>query len=151
MDITTVLMMTVCKWTGFAWSYQDGGKDESKLSEDQKMRQLKKLPSFFEYFSYIHFFGSAVCGPNFDYYEFNLFIHNKDSYDNIPFTLFNSLTWFVKGAGFAATTVIALPYFPLNYILSSEYENSSILYKFVFFNICITLIRFKYYAGWCFS
>lgn len=42
---------------------------------DQKFRQIKKLPSLFEYFSYIFFGPSAVCGPSFDYKEFNDFIN----------------------------------------------------------------------------
>ncbi|EAR84788.1 membrane-bound O-acyltransferase family MBOAT protein (macronuclear) [Tetrahymena thermophila SB210] len=151
MDITTILMMTICKWTGFAWCYQDGGKDESKLSVDQKMRQLKKLPSFLEYFSYIHFFGSAICGPNFDYYEFNLFIHKKEHYSKIPFTLFNSLEWLLKAAAFSGIYICLLPRFPLSYVLSQEYADLTFLEKSLFFNICITLIRIKYYAGWCFS
>ncbi len=35
MDITTILMMSMCKYTSFAWCYQDGDKKlEDKLSED---------------------------------------------------------------------------------------------------------------------
>ena len=33
LDITTIMMMYTCKYTSFAYCYQDGGKPEEKLSQ----------------------------------------------------------------------------------------------------------------------
>lgn len=121
-------MMSVCKWTSFAWCYTDGGKDESKLSKDQKLRRITNLPNFFEYFSFMSFFGSAVVGPHFDYYEFNIFIKNQDLYSKIPFTLLNSLTWLAEGVFFSIFAVFILVKFPLTYVITDEYNTRSYLW-----------------------
>ena len=143
--------MAVCKWTSFAWCYADGGKEESALTKDQKLRSLKTLPSFLEYFSFISFFGNAVCGPNLDYYDFNLFIKQKDVFAHIPFTLFESLLWIGKGTIFSLLTVFLMPQYPLKYILTDAYLQGPLYKQFFFFNICIILLRVKYYAGWSLS
>lgn len=85
MDITTILMMATAKYTSFAYCVQDGQTfkkndklpEDRKLSEDQILRKIDKIPSFFEYFSYIHFFGSSLCGPSFDFYDYQIFINNE--------------------------------------------------------------------------
>lgn len=82
---------------------------------------MKKLPNFFDYFSFIYFFGSGVCGPNVEYYDFDLFISQRDVFANIPFTLFESLLWIGKGAIFSLSTIFLLPRFPLKYILTDDY------------------------------
>lgn len=109
MDVTTILMLSLCKYTSFAWCYADGGKDDAKLTPDQKVRKIKELPSFLEFFSYIHFFGSATVGPMFDFYEFDLFIQQKGVFAKIPFTLPNALEWIGKALAFTFVTVVILP------------------------------------------
>ncbi|EGR27563.1 mboat family protein, putative [Ichthyophthirius multifiliis] len=151
MDITTILMMTMCKYTSFAWCYQDGDqKLQDQLSEDQKLRKIEKLPNFFEYFSYIHFFGSAICGPTFDFHEYKIYMRTSST-KSISFPLKNSLNWLLQGLAFTFTIIFLLPKFPLKYVLTEEYNQSSMLFKFYYFNVCITLIRFRYYAGWSLS
>lgn len=62
MDITSILMMDTCKWTSFAWCVTDGLRKEEDLSDDQKLRRIKSLPPFREYFGYIFFFAGCIAG-----------------------------------------------------------------------------------------
>lgn len=78
-------MMAVCKYTSFGYCVEDGRKDPAKLTDDQRLRRIEKVPHFLEFFSYMHFFGSAIVGPSFDFYDFKLFINQKDEMKNIPF------------------------------------------------------------------
>ena len=61
MDITTIVMMNLLKWTAFACSYSDGAKVNTEF-KDRNERSIKELPSIFNYFSYMFFFPSALAG-----------------------------------------------------------------------------------------
>jgi len=63
-DISLVIMILVPKWTSFAWSYSDGlkGKYFDKSYEE---RQIKALPNFYNYISYLHHLSGSIVGPNF--------------------------------------------------------------------------------------
>ena len=45
-DITGILMMQVFMYIGLASNYQNGGKEESRLSEDVRRRLVKRLPNY---------------------------------------------------------------------------------------------------------
>jgi len=75
MEIDTLLMMSTTKFTSFAFNVADGYKKDSELSSEFKKKKLAKVPNFLEYFSYIHFFGSGIMGPGFDFYDFKQFIY----------------------------------------------------------------------------
>lgn len=88
MDVTTILMMSICKYSAFAWCVRDGRAKEETLSEDQKKHRLVRLPGFFEYFAYIHFFNGSVMGPFAEFYDFNNLINKAENYARIPNPLF---------------------------------------------------------------
>ena len=49
------------------------------------MRKIEIIPSYFEYFSYMTFFPTAIIGPGCDYYDFRMFINREGNYKKIPF------------------------------------------------------------------
>ncbi|KRX08124.1 hypothetical protein PPERSA_01669 [Pseudocohnilembus persalinus] len=151
LDVSTILMMAVCKFTSFGYCVEDGRKKQSELSQDQNLRKIERLPHFLEFFSYIHFFGSSICGPAFDFYDFRLFINRIGVMGKIPFIgLVKATTFdFVCGAFFMAGTVLVSNKFDLGYIATNEFgEQHSWFYKFFYYNLVVTLLRFKYYGGW---
>lgn len=62
-DVATFFMMVVCKYSSFAYAYEDGGKSDEVLTVDQKLNKLVGLPSFWQYISYIQFLPTAALGP----------------------------------------------------------------------------------------
>lgn len=91
MDITTILMLNVCKFTNFAFNVVDGYKSPERLSAYQNKYKIPVIPSFFEYFSYIYFFGSSIMGPAFEFVDYIDYINKQNEFKNIPFSGWQTL------------------------------------------------------------
>ncbi|KAH8683048.1 MBOAT, membrane-bound O-acyltransferase family-domain-containing protein [Tricladium varicosporioides] len=73
-DITGAQMVLVMKLTAFCWNVADGRLPESDLSDFQKERAIKKLPSALDFAGYVLFFPSLFAGPAFDYVDYRNWI-----------------------------------------------------------------------------
>jgi lysophospholipid acyltransferase len=73
-DITGAQMVLIMKLTAFCWNVYDGRQPEAELSEVQKERSLKELPSLLDYAGYVLFFPSLFAGPAFDYVDYKNYI-----------------------------------------------------------------------------
>ena len=73
-DITGAQMVMVIKLTAFCWNVADGQLAETELSEFQKERAIKQLPSVLDFAGYVFFFPSLFAGPAFDYIEYKRWI-----------------------------------------------------------------------------
>lgn len=73
-DITGAQMVMVMKLTAFCWNVHDGRFSEEDLSDFQKERAIRKLPSLLDYAAYVLFFPSLFAGPAFDYVEYRRWI-----------------------------------------------------------------------------
>lgn len=149
-------------------------KTDPDATMESKKEVITKIPSFFEYFSYIHFFGSAVMGPSFEFSDFNNFIHLQGDYKNIPFfkSLKNSVVLVFRTVLFIIISVKVAPYFPIERNGSPDFGDYSIgeaqkfvnfagisaspfvisilasIVRWYYLNLSITFLRFRYYTGW---
>jgi lysophospholipid acyltransferase len=73
-DITGAQMVLVMKLSAFCWNVADGQLPEDQLSDFQKDRMLKQLPSPIDFTGYVLFFPSLLVGPAFDYAEYRRWI-----------------------------------------------------------------------------
>ncbi|CAG8952032.1 hypothetical protein HYFRA_00000768 [Hymenoscyphus fraxineus] len=73
-DITGAQMVLVMKLTAFCWNVADGRLPASDLTDFQKERALKKLPSLLDFAGYVLFFPSLFAGPAFDYVDYKNWI-----------------------------------------------------------------------------
>lgn len=149
MDITLILMMLVCKFTSFAYCCEDGFKSADKLSKDQEAKKIEKIPNFFQYISYIYFFPSSVTGTSFDFRDYQNFIEREGRFKKIPNSLIPSLQYVGLSIVFLLTTLFLLPRFPIPYCADESFSERSLLYRIYYFNVAITLCRFRYYVAWC--
>jgi len=69
-DITGAQMVLVMKLSAFCWNVADGVLPDEELSDFQKDRRLKELPSLLDYAGYVFFFPSLLIGPAFDFAEY---------------------------------------------------------------------------------
>ena len=84
-DISTIYMVYVAKYSSFAFSYHDGGVDISEIkSEHLKKQRIEKMPSLFEYASYIYFYPTCITGPFVEYKDFINFIN----YEKVLFYMY---------------------------------------------------------------
>lgn len=73
-DITGAQMVLVMKLTAFCWNVADGRLPEQELSDFQKERAMKQLPSLLDFAGYVLFFPSLMAGPAFDYVDYKRWI-----------------------------------------------------------------------------
>ncbi|KAF7558649.1 hypothetical protein G7046_g5509 [Stylonectria norvegica] len=73
-DITGAQMVLLMKLSAFCWNVADGQLPETQLSDFQKDRRLKELPSLLDYTGYVLFFPSLFAGPAFDFVEYRRWI-----------------------------------------------------------------------------
>ncbi|KAH8821716.1 MBOAT family protein-like protein [Xylogone sp. PMI_703] len=73
-DITGAQMVLVMKLSAFCWNVADGYLPEKDLSDYQKERALKTLPSPLDYAGYVLFFPALFAGPAFDYIDYKRWI-----------------------------------------------------------------------------
>jgi lysophospholipid acyltransferase len=73
-DITGAQMILVIKLSAFCWNVADGTLADDVLSDFQKDRRLKELPSLLDFAGYVFFFPSLMVGPAFDFAEYKRWI-----------------------------------------------------------------------------
>lgn len=147
LDISTTLMMAVPKICSVAWCYQDG-RTQKKLSKEEEMHKLDRLPNIFEYMSYMLFYTTVVVGPFCDYDEFRDYIYHRNDYSNIPNPLWVSLRTLFIGLVSMGITATVLPKNDMIYTMTKEYREDPIWYQIYFLLFSGFLIRVKYFTVW---
>ena len=83
-DPTTIYMMSICKFSSLAFSYEDGGKDISELKNSHhKEYRIVEKPSLLEVLSFLYFYPNAIIGPSIEYKDFINFINEADCYSRL--------------------------------------------------------------------
>ena len=149
-DATSPVMLLVCKLSQLAYSYQDGEiikNTPERIPRESKKLIVDKLPSLFEYLSFILFFPSVSIGPSFEYSDYIRYIKLQDEFKAIPDPFLSSLR--VLGYSIIAIglCVIGDIYFPFTYCTTEEYYQKEFLYKVLFFNIAMVFGRIKFTAA----
>ena len=107
------------------------------------------MPSFFEYMSYMNCFYTSICGPYIDYNDHKDWIEQKGTYARIPSCWLQLLKWFFFLVLFGVIFSEIQPYFPLEGVLSKEFQESSFAWRVLTSGLCGTVVRSKYYLSWC--
>ena len=94
------------------------------------------------------YYGASIAGPAFDFIEYKELMEKRDGYKNIPSTILPALKTLGFSLCFIASVVILMPIVPVSYCATDEFDEQNLLYKFAYYNIAITLGRFKYYSAW---
>lgn len=163
-DITGSQMVLVMKLTAFAWSYYDGSyaKDHKyeDLTEYQKLRAIKKHPSFLKFMAFAYFYPTLLTGPSFDFEDFEKWLDGS-LYDDLPPTKRSkkgkkqmpkndglALWKALQGLGWISLSMIAPNYITTSYMFGSEFSSKSFFFKIHYFFFLGLTYRFKYYAAW---
>jgi lysophospholipid acyltransferase len=108
-DVTSVMMLNLCKVSAIAINYRDGGVERAKRDKELKKSKenwiinvyvgeieylVEDLPSFYDYMGYMYYCGCTIAGPFFEYKDFINFINRKSHYANIPKTYIPTLIRF---------------------------------------------------------
>jgi lysophospholipid acyltransferase len=149
MDVSLIMMMTLTKFTSFAFCYSDGGKDEQSLTKFTLKHSVKEF-TLLEYFGYIYFYPTSIMGPFFEFSDFRDFINREGDYKNIPVLKAIKEGGFrlLGGFFFAILYLIVKPFSSVNFYFEnsgSKYFPNCLIYLSFLFQ------KFKYYTGFLFT
>ena len=155
-DPTTIYMMSICKFSSLAFSYEDGGKDESELKNNHhKEYRIIEKPTLLEVLSFIYFYPTAVIGPSIEYKDFINFIKEVDNYSNLNenflFILKKGFMYFFGSFIFMAYYAIVSNKIPVDAFSQEEFGRHNLLYLFVYMYFSVPAVRARYYSGWILS
>lgn len=148
LDVSTILMGNVCKYSLFAYSYQDGGQDVDKLKTvDQKSERIAILPSFVDFIGYCLFLPTCVVSTPITYYKYDEYINKRLCFSHVPFldSLKAILHDFTVAIGCACVYFFGVVYFPLSLISTPTFTDNSFLYVLGYSQLSIYLYHWKYF------
>ena len=154
-DITTFFMIAVAKFSSFAFSYSDGGKDiNTIISPHQKQSRIENIPSLLEYSSYIFFYPTSIVGPFIEYMDFIRFIDKKDCYANLTSHLLYIFTEGLQKLFIAIFFTVFFVFvgdkYPLSVVGTAEFREKYPKWwmRFLYMYISAPVGRSKYYIAW---
>lgn len=107
------------------------------------------MPTFYEYISYLQFLPTATMGPSLEYREFDSYIHKTGQYELVPDQLTQVARSFREAALYLAIYVVfSLHFFPIDYLKTEGYLQSSWLSCIFYTFLAVSAIRFKYSFAW---
>ena len=153
-DPTTIYMMTICKFSSLAFSYEDGVKDDKDFkNEHHREYKIVEKPSLLETFSFVYFYPTSVVGPSIEYKDFIDFIYLRGSYSHLPiaFLLKNGIQYFGLSLVIMGLYAFIGPKIPISIIGEASFNQYNLFYKIVYMYISLIFVRMKYYTGWTLS
>jgi lysophospholipid acyltransferase len=166
-DITGAQMVLLMKLSSFCWNVADGQLPADQLSDYQKDRMLKEVPSVLDYAAWVLFFPSLMAGPAFDYADYRRWIDTTmfdvpaevDPAKKPPVRkkrkIPRSGTPATRKAAAGLIWLGLFVYFGASY--NPEFLSSDVFLKYnvfqrVWLNYVTNVVaRFKYYAVWSLS
>ncbi|PFX28212.1 Membrane-bound O-acyltransferase domain-containing protein 2 [Stylophora pistillata] len=146
------LMVLVQRITYVAFSVHDGlGRDDSKLTEEQRKCRLQKVPSLLEYFSYLFHYSTILVGPVCTFRDFSDFIdgsdiRSKEPGQKEPSPLFAALRNLMVSTVCIAFVVMTGSNYPITRNGDPDFIRSSPLFwRLLYAWISIVSVRMRYY------
>ena len=155
-DPTTIYMMSICKFSSLAFSYEDGEKDLSTMKNaHHREYRIVEQPTLLEVLSYIYFYPTSLIGPSIEFKDFINFINETDCYSDLK----SKMKLFIKKGGFylllsfISMFVFSIinNFFPIENVAEEDFGKHSLLYTFVYLYVCTPGIRARYYSGFIMS
>ena len=155
-DITLIFMMTICKYSSLAFSYEDGGKDINEIKNNHhKEYRIVEKPTLLEVLSFVFFYPTSIVGPSIEFKDFINFINETDCYSKLNDNL---LYIFVNGFKYFVGSFVAMAYYsyvsnklPVESLVEEDFGKHNLLYILGYIYFCTPAIRAKYYSGWILS
>ena len=155
-DPTTIYMMSICKFSSLAFSYEDGmKKDEEIKNKHHREYRVYETPTLLEVLSFIYFYPTSIIGPSLEYKDFINFMTETDCYSKLGENIFYILTqgtiYFIGSflcMGFYALLAVKLP---VAKVVEEDFGQHNILYVLAYIYFCIPGVRARYYSGWLLS
>lgn len=163
-DITGAQMVMVMKLSAFCWNVADGTLPDDQLSDFQRDRVIRELPSLLDYAGYVLFFPSLLVGPAFDYAEYRRWL-DTSMFDTpaavdpvrkaptrkkrrIPRSATPAILTMLTGIGWTLVFVYLSSYYHADLVTGPEYMRYSFLRRVFILHMFNFTARCKYYGAW---
>lgn len=151
LDVSTILMMLVCKYSMFAFAYQDGAVPEKDIKiPSQLHNRLVELPSFIDFLVFTQFLPTCIIGTSCQFKDFDDYINQSGDFKQIP--LASSLKKSLLDLGISLSTLgvyaFGMFYFPLETMKGDLFPQQNSFYICYYSFFCVWCLKFKYYFGW---
>lgn len=145
LDWTLIAMVTTQKVMGLAYNVQDGA--DPSATPEQKSRSVDKLPSLFQFLSFILFPANIAIGPSFEYADYRAF---ADGHMSSPPPYIPGIWKLAQGLFFFVAHSALNIKLPCAALLSSPefFKQGTFLSRYATVWIALLGVRFKYYFGW---
>ena len=155
-DPTTIYMMSICKFSSLAFSYEDGmKKKEEIISSHHREYRIVEQPSLLEVLSFIYFYPTSIIGPSIEYKDFINFMEETDCYsrlnENINYILTQGTLYFLGSFVCMALYAISSVKLPVSKVVEEDFGKHNIFYVLTYIYCCIPGVRAKFYSGWVLS
>lgn len=155
-DPTTIYMMSICKFSSLAFSYEDGDKKEEEFKNNHHREyRIKERPSLLEVLSFVYFYPTSIIGPSIEYKDFITFIMETDCYsrlnENVFYILKNGLLYFLGSFACMGFYAVLSNKLPVSRVVEEDFGKHNILYVLAYIYFCIPGVRARYYSGWLLS
>ena len=155
-DPTTIYMMSICKFSSLAFSYEDGmKKDEEMKNRHHREYRVYEKPSLLEVLSFIYFYPTAIIGPSIEFKDFINFMTETDCYSKLGENIFYILTqgtlYFIGSFFCMAFYAILAVKLPVAKVVEEDFGQHNLLYVLAYIYFCIPGVRARYYSGWLLS
>ena len=155
-DPTTIYMMSICKFSSLAFSYEDGmKKDEEMKNRHHREYRVYERPSLLEVLSFIYFYPTAIIGPSIEFKDFINFMTETDCYSKLGENIFYILTqgtlYFIGSFICMAFYAILAVKLPVAKVVEEDFGQHNLLYVLAYIYFCIPGVRARYYSGWLLS
>lgn len=87
-------MMQLFNYAGLGYNYQNGEKDQDRLTADQIKRRVIARPEYLTYIGYVFFLPACLVGPVYQYTDFEDYLNRRNDYASIPNTILASIKEF---------------------------------------------------------
>ena len=154
-DISTIFMINVAKYSSFAFSYDDGGKDPKEIrSAHLKKERIVEMPTLLEFASYIYFYPTFIVGPYIEYTDFINFIDLKDCYanltNNLGYVFYQGFEKFFLALFFVGFFAFFGDKYPMVVVSQADFREKypSFWGRILYMYLCGPVARAKYYVAW---
>ncbi|KAI9897443.1 hypothetical protein N3K66_007299 [Trichothecium roseum] len=163
-DVTGAQMVLLMKLSAFCWNVADGRLPEDQLTDFQKERMLRELPSILDFAGYVLFFPSLMVGPAFDYADYRQWIdttmfnvsETMDPAKKPPVRKKRKIPRSGTPATFKALTglvwiglfVFFGGRFSTEHLTSDSYMEYNFIHRVFILYMTSLTARFKYYGVW---
>ena len=155
-DPTTIYMMSICKFSSLAFSYEDGEKkDEEFKNSHHREYKVVEMPNLLEVLSFVYFYPTSIIGPSIEYKDFINFICETDCYsklnEKILYILKNGFLYFIGSFACMGFYAVLAQKLPVSRVVEEDFGKHNIFYVLGYIYLCIPGVRARYYSGWLLS